>query len=174
MQKTFLKLSLILFSLSLASCSYKVSRMGYSEQETKPKSNDQKIIFKKMADIDSAAVVRVGRVELNDNGLTVNCQESDAIRQLITEAHQAGGQFVNIVEERRSDINSSCYRCLADIYRFTNDSLYDAQKSDPAFSPQNIQKAEAMDRKRNKKSITAAIIAGVVGGIIGGLFAASL
>lgn len=165
---------LILLLFFLTACSYKINRRGYKAPEEKLATNPQKIIFKMQADLDSINYEKVGSVELKDNGLTSNCHENDALARLKVEAFYAGGQLINIVEENRSDVKSTCYRCKADIYRIKNDSLLKSLNSDTIYAPQNLQKRVAQDRKKNNRSITGAIVGGILGGIIGGLLAASL
>jgi hypothetical protein len=126
------------------------------------------------AELDSMKYAKVGSVELKDNGLTSNCHEDDALAQLKIEAFYAEGQVVNIIEENRSSVESSCYRCKAEIYRIENDSLFKSLNSDTIYAPQNLQKRVAQDRKKNNRSIAGAILGGILGGIVGGLLASSL
>jgi len=110
----------------------------------------------------------VGQIKLGESGFSTKCKESDAIQILQREAATVGADLINIVEEKRPDAISSCYRCKATFYKYRKPGNLVAGSE--WYTTKNIDTRSKEDEKKN----TALILGGIIGGIIGGLLASQL
>jgi len=154
-----------LLAFILSSCSHRIGRIGYSEKPLDPSSTCDVIIQKEL-NIDETTNQKIGSVKLKDSGFSTACNELDAIAILKKEACSIGGNLVNIVEETRPNLMSSCYQCTADIYKIASDSLakkilvineYDSKKA--------VERVDE-DKKRNRTIFWTSFAVGFVIGFI--------
>ncbi len=104
--------ALSICTFSLNSCSYYVSRDGY--KTFTPKDTCDVYIYRYL--YDKSNLIYVGTIKLSESGLTINCDEDDAVAFLKKEACSANANIVNIIREYSPDNLSSCYRCDAELY----------------------------------------------------------
>lgn len=150
--------------LILSSCSYKINRTGYQASKSNLTS-DCDIVIKKYAAIDDS-MQKLGEIRLKDSGFTVSCSEADAIKLLKKEGCALNANLINITDEYRMDIKSTCYRCTAHFYRVKTDSTL---VSDARFAEDKIETRSKNDKKRTNAIIWSSILAGLVAGIVVGL-----
>jgi len=153
--------------LAISSCSFKVNRTGYQKTDTNLNSSVAIPIQRYQPIPDSVARV-VGEIKLGESGFSTRCKESDAIHILQREAATVGADLINIVEEKRPDVISSCYRCKATFYKYIKPG--NAVSGSEWYAAKNIDTRAKEDRKKT----TALIWGGVIGGIIGGFLASQL
>jgi outer membrane lipopolysaccharide assembly protein LptE/RlpB len=174
MKKQLLYLAFLSLIIFLGGCSYKIKRTAYKAPEEKQELNSQNVILKKQMGLKLPGLVKVGSVELKDNGFTSNCHENDALAQLKLEAQYAGGQLVNIIEDKRTDKKSTCYRCKAEIYQINNDSLLQNLQNDKIYEPKLLEERVLKDRKKNRQAIVGGVVGGIIGGLLAGLLVAAM
>ena len=109
---------------------------------------------------------KVGEVKLGESGFSTSCSEERALEILKKEACSLNADIINIIEERRPDVMSSCYRCRAEFYRYTDPEL--VIQSDESYHPAYVTQRVAKDKKNN----TAMVVSGVVIGVLLGFLSA--
>ena len=138
----FFPLLILIFLFS--SCSYRIVRGGYS----KPNSvhSDCDVIIKKQMSIPTS-LKKVGEIKLGDSGFSTSCSEEQAIGLLRKEACSLKANIINIVDESRPDLLSSCYRCRAEFYINTVDNT--TYQSDNQYNSENVKTRVSSDRTKN-------------------------
>ena len=156
MKKTILYSILI---ITITSCSHRIVRTGYQVKKT-DYSNCDIAIKKQMLVSDS--VQKVGEIKLGESGFSVSCSEADAIEILKNEGCALKANIINITEETRADFWSSCYRCKAEFYRYTNSEF--KVQSDQGYKSENIKNRVSKDRGKNTVMMIGAVVAGFLFG----------
>ncbi|NOR44409.1 MAG: hypothetical protein GQ534_02395 [Candidatus Delongbacteria bacterium] len=152
--------------LFLTSCtSYNITRSGYDIYDVKnSRINIEAVTIHKYGNFHTTDYERIGDIKLGDGPLTGNCSESNAIRMLREEAASIGADIVNVVDERRPDMISTCYRCQAEFYRSKDPSK--KIQSSVAFKDENINERERGDSGTFLVSAVVAITLGIVTGLL--------
>ncbi|MDX9773702.1 MAG: hypothetical protein RBT02_09850 [Bacteroidales bacterium] len=94
-----------------------------------------------------ASLKKVGEIKLGESGFSITCSEEHALELLRKEACSVNATIINIVEESRPDLLSSCYRCRAEFYINTDDNI--TYQSDEQYNSSNVDKRVSDDRIRN-------------------------
>jgi len=141
MNRTF---PLLILSLLLSSCSQRIVRSGYSKVNSE--YSDCDVIIKKQMDIP-ASLKKVGEIKLGDSGFSTNCSEEQALGLLRKEACSLKANIINIVEESRPDLLSSCYRCRAEFY--INPDAKTTYQTDNQYNTINVNTRVSADRTKN-------------------------
>lgn len=59
----------------------------------------------------------LGTIKLDEvYGIMANCQQEDAYKILREEACKMGANFIDIIQEAGPNLNSTCYKCIANFY----------------------------------------------------------
>ena len=158
------KLALISLSLALViGCTHTISRSGYILDDAKISSNCE-VQFEKNAPVDSSRDKIIGEVKLGDSGFSTSCGEDDALAILKKEACGAGANVVNIIEEKRSDIISSCYRVTALLIKTTGankqEEISGNYKHD--VDEKSVDQRVSADHARNTAIIIVSIVLGFI------------
>jgi hypothetical protein len=143
--------------LLLSGCTHRIVRTGY--QTGKSDYSDCNIAITRFMQVTDS-VLKIGEIKLGESGFSVACSESHAIQILKNEGCAIQADLINIVEENRPDLWSSCYRCRAEFYKFKNSPV--KIQSDHSYYPENVSTRVSRDRSRN----TALAVAGGVLGIV--------
>ena len=120
-----MKLPLLILVGCLASgCAASVSRIGYERPVAPPVASDpaadaQETSVLLTGDLrvvqgDSARLL--GRVRYRDGGFSTRCDEASALRLFRGDAESVGANVVLIINEKASDLWSTCYRAEAGLY----------------------------------------------------------
>lgn len=153
---------LILYSILLitfTSCSHRIVRTGYQVNKT-DYSNCDIVIKKQMLVSDS--VQKVGEIRLGESGFSVACSEADAIEILKNEGCALKADIINITEETRSNLWSSCYRCKADFYSDSNPEF--KAQNDEIYNSEDIKNRVSKDRNKNTLILVGSAVAGFLFG----------
>lgn len=110
------KFKYLLIVFLFFSCSYKVTRYDYKPIK-KVVNEPTEVIIKKNKILVGLPSTKIGTIKLDEKGFTKGCNEAAAMEILKREAISVGANFVNIVEEAEPDGYSTCYRCIADLYK---------------------------------------------------------
>lgn len=145
-------LSMILIG---ASCSHRIDRIGYQISKS-DNLNCELIVVKFMPQSDS--LQKIGEIKLGDTGFSVSCSEAHAIEILKNEACAIHADLINITEENRPDLWSSCYRCKAEFYKTNLSTPQPTTSSD--YKPEKIQTRVKDDKKNNTVVIILAAVLG--------------
>ena len=122
-----------------------IHRYGYQKRNSD--TINCKISFVRFQNYSDSVATKIGSIRLGETGFSVNCSETDAIEILKREGCTLGADIVNVKEESRADLWSSCYRCRADFYKLRD--IKNILKSDSTYLPQNVKERVSNDRKRN-------------------------
>lgn len=147
----------VLAILSLVSCSHRIVRHGYQTDKSAYKSCDV-IINKNIAVNDS--LQKVGEIVLGETGFSTSCSEAHAIEILTNEACAIDAHVINITEEKRPDLWSSCYRCTAEFYQYKSDMT--PLRSDEYYKAEHVNTRVEQDRQQNTVVTIIAVVAGFV------------
>lgn len=140
--KKVLPLFLLIFLFS--SCTHRIVRNGYSH--TNSNNLNCPVVIKKHMEIPGT-LKKVGEIKLGESGFSVSCSESAALQILRKEACSLNASIINIIEENRPDLLSSCYRCRAEFY--TNTDMGKTYQSDEQYSNPDVSTRVTQDRTRN-------------------------
>lgn len=149
MNRTF---PLLIFIFLLSSCSHRIVRSGYSKVNSG--YSDCDVIIKKQMNIP-ASLKKVGEIKLGDTGFSISCSEEHALELLRKEACSLKANIINIVEESRPDLLSSCYRCRAEFYINTDDNT--TYQNDNQYNSANVNTRVYADRTKNTFIVIGAI-----------------
>lgn len=141
MKKTAFHL-LILFLMS--GCTHRIVRTGYQINKSDYKNCD--IAVKKYMTVTDS-LEKVGEIKLGESGFAVACSETHALEILKNEGCALNANIVNIVEETRPDLLSSCYRCSAVFYRFKGSTM--KYTDNEYYKTPEVEKRVGKDRTRN-------------------------
>lgn len=153
---------LILYSLlfiTFTSCSHRIVRTGY--QVNKSDYSDCDIVIKKQM-LVSDSVQKVGEIKLGESGLSGACSEADAIEILKREGCALKADIINITEETRANLWSSCYRCKADFYSYSNPEF--KAQSDEIYNSEDVKNRVSKDRGNNTLILVGSVVAGFLFG----------
>ncbi len=111
-------------------CTHVVRRKGY-RISTEKSSSECSLVFCKDAEITTDCDSIIGTVKLRDSGFSHHCSEADAVAILKNEGCAVGADVINIIDEERPDISSTCYRVKAQL-------LKKKKCSDRTFSDEEV------------------------------------
>ena len=147
----------LLLFLLLSSCTHRIVRSGY--QLSNSYQNDCNVVIKKFMHVTDS-IQKIGEIKLGESGLAVACSEAHAIKILNNEACGIRADIVNIVEENRPDLWSSCYRCRAEFYKYKISPVQ--IQSNEMYNQENIKKRVSQDRGKNTVIAIMAALAGIL------------
>lgn len=150
-------ISVVTVLMVLSSCSHSIHR---SYDKLPPADNQTEITILRYVDIPNEIATEIASVKLNDSGFSTSCNELDAIKILLSEAESLGADFIVISEEIRPDGWSSCYRCTAEFYVYSNNHVY---TMDPYYNNFSLENRVKVDRKNQAGLIIGTIVGSVVG-----------
>ncbi len=133
---------ILLFLIS--SCTHRIVRTGYLINKSDYKNCD--IIIKKFMTITDS-LQKVGEIKLGESGFAVACSEALALEILKNEGCTLNANIVNIVDETRPDLWSSCYRCSAEFYKFKVSTM--KPQNNEYYKSGEVDKRVSKDRTRN-------------------------
>ncbi len=155
-------LVITILSFTFFSCSHKISRVGYTLDESQWKQCD--IPIKKNIEVNNDSLKLVGKISIDDTGFSTKCNQTEAVKILKSEACALEADLIVITEEKQANFASSCYRCKASFYKgdFSADTLLANKATE--FSAYDIAKEDAEAKKKNR---TAFWVSFGVGFVIG-------
>lgn len=150
--------------LWLSGCSHRIVRTGYNKHNEP--LNSCEVVIKRNIAIPDADATKVGEIKLGESGLSITCSEKAAIELLTKEACSVDADLILITKERRPDLWSSCYRCNAVFYKFTNNNVKQNYESDSSYNNIEVRKRVRNDRGNVAIMTIAATVIGIFGGLI--------
>ncbi len=145
----------LILLLLITGCSHRIVRIGYEKNESI--IPDCEIVIKKQMSIPTY-LQKVGEIRVGESGFSIGCNEANALEILRQEGCSLNATIININEEYRPDLWSSCYRCKAEFYINTDDST--TYQNDVRYSPQNVNKRVSQDQIRNTIIAVGAVALG--------------
>ena len=163
-RKSFLVFGVLLTLLSISSCTHRIVRSGYEQTKTTAVDCHVPIVREQLAD---TLAEEIGQIKLGESGFSTACSESHALTILKKEACAIGADFVVITEENRPDLWSSCYRCEAKFYRFS-------QKQYELLLTNELSQTTVKESVEEDKDKNGAVVLGIIGGVVGFVIGYSL
>lgn len=109
----------LLAVFGIASCSPKISSNLSNPQQELPV--DEKVA---LLDIDHSLpenIIKVGELRYQDSGFSTNCSFNSLMTQARSEARKNGANLVKVVDKKKPDLWSSCYRLKLELYNYSGD-----------------------------------------------------
>jgi tetrahydromethanopterin S-methyltransferase subunit G len=153
--RIFFLLLLFLPLILLVSCNHSIWRSNY--QPNKGEFSKCQVVFIKTVQAGDT-FVKVGEVELKDSNYSIHCNEAHALELLEKEACALNANVVKVVNEKRPNIGSSCYRCKAEIYKLKQPVA--ELKSDAYYTNEELEKRIKKDKNRNAGLLFSSVIVG--------------
>jgi hypothetical protein len=66
-------------------------------------------------------IIKVGDLRFQDTGFTSDCSFNSLMNRARIEARQNGANIVKVIEKKKPDLWSSCYRLKIELYRYDGD-----------------------------------------------------
>nr|WP_321409934.1 hypothetical protein [uncultured Carboxylicivirga sp.] len=130
--------------ISISSCSHRIVRNGY--QISKSDYKNCEIQITKFINYNDS-IEKIGEIILGESGISVSCSEAHAIEILNNEGCAINADLINITEETRPDLWSSCYRCKADFLKYKDPSSKPFKSE--YYQEENVNNRVSDDRARN-------------------------
>lgn len=128
------RIILILSLAMLMGCSSTMTRTGYSLKSLQTNKNAQcDIPIKKNFPHSRNEIEILGSIRAGDSGLSVKCGEAYVLKRFQQEACALGADLINITDESRFDILSTCYRAKAEFLRFKDRTKAKDLVPDPVY-----------------------------------------
>lgn len=116
------KIVLIILLLSitgLTSCSPKITSNFTNPQ---PKlSIDDKVALLDIEHKLPEKTTKVGNLRFQDSGFSTDCSFNSLMNQARIEARKSGANIVKVINKKRPDLWSSCYRLKIELYKYDGD-----------------------------------------------------
>lgn len=114
-----IKILLLVTVMGITGCSPKVTS-NLSNPQAKLSLDDQVALL----DIEHKLpenVIKVGDLRFQDSGFSTDCSFNSLMARARTEARKAGANIVKVVDKKKPDLWSSCYRLKIELYRYNGD-----------------------------------------------------
>ena len=122
-QQCMKKMTKILFLITvigITSCSPKISSNFINPQ---PKlSIDEKVALLDIEhNLPKNNIIKVGELRFQDSGFSTDCSFNSLMTQARNEARKNGANIVKVVDKKKPDLWSTCYRLKIDLYKYDKD-----------------------------------------------------
>lgn len=154
---------LVIAAFLFTNCGHRIVRTGYDID--KAQYRECEVAIKKNIVISELQATKVGQIKLGESGFSFVCNEADAIEIMKHEACALNANLIVVIDENRSDLWSSCYRCTAEFYKYQQNSTT-RLVSDEAYDQKNVKKRVKNDRLRNNAIRVGAFGLGLLTGYL--------
>ncbi|MFH4964256.1 hypothetical protein V8G69_04570 [Gaetbulibacter sp. M235] len=117
--KQITKMLFLITVIGITSCSPKITSNFTNPQ---PKlSIDENVA---LLDIDNNLpenVVKVGELRFQDSMFSTDCSFNSLMNQARVEARKNGANIVKVIDKKKPDLWSSCYRLKIELYKYDGD-----------------------------------------------------
>ncbi|MEP5501105.1 MAG: hypothetical protein ABJP80_03105 [Algibacter sp.] len=115
MTKTLFLITVIGFT----SCSPKISSNFVNPQ---PKlSIDENVALLDIEHHLPKNIIKVGELRFQDSGFSTDCSFNSLMTQARNEARKNGANIIKVVDKKKPDLWSSCYRLKIELYKYNGD-----------------------------------------------------
>ncbi len=117
--KLMTKILFLITIIGFTNCSPKLSTNFTNAQ---PKlSIDDKVAFLDIEHNLPENIIKVGKLRFQDSGFSTDCNFNSLLNKARIEARKNGANIVKIIDKKKPDIWSTCYRLKIELYRFNGD-----------------------------------------------------
>lgn len=150
---------LIVISVFFINCSHNITRIGYTIDPT----TNEDCVINIVRDEQFNEKEKIGELKIGDTGFSTKCNEKDAISLIKKEGCKSGANIANIIDEKRIDVWSSCYRATIEFYKTNIDTL---QLDSNYYSENNIVERKSEDNKKSIGIMVGALVGGFLFGFL--------
>jgi len=155
---------LVVMIVLTISCAPKIIRHGY--EITQEQKNNCDIAITQNKEFTEDVTEIISRIEIDDTGFTVNCDEKEIINILKTEGCSMNADVINIIQEKRPDFWSTCYRASAEFIRLNENVNNEPIMSDAKYQESEINKRMIDDRAGRVIRMGVSAVIGLVIGFL--------
>ena len=118
--KKMTKILFLITVIGITSCSPKISSSFINPQ---PKlSIDEKVALLDIEhNLPKNNIIKVGELRFQDSGFSTDCSFNSLMTQARNEARKNGANIVKVVDKKKPDLWSTCYRLKIDLYKYDKD-----------------------------------------------------
>ncbi|REG87896.1 hypothetical protein [Winogradskyella sediminis] len=117
--KQLTKMLFLITVIGFTSCSPKISSNFINPQ---PKlSIEQKVALLDIGHKLPKNLTKIGDLRFQDSGFSTDCSFNSLMNQARMEARKNGANIVKVVDKKKPDLWSSCYRLKIELYRYDGD-----------------------------------------------------
>ncbi|QNK77958.1 MULTISPECIES: hypothetical protein [Winogradskyella] len=118
--KKMTKILFLITVIGITSCSPKISSNFINPQ---PKlSIDEKVALLDIEhNLPKNNIIKVGELRFQDSGFSTDCSFNSLMTQARNEARKNGANIVKVVDKKKPDLWSTCYRLKIDLYKYDKD-----------------------------------------------------
>ena len=117
--KKITKILFLILIIGFTSCSPKISSNFTNPQ---PKlSIEEKVALLDIEHKIPENLIKVGGLKFQDSGFSTDCSFNSLMTQARNEARKNGANIVKVIEKKKPDFWSSCYRLKIDLYKYDGD-----------------------------------------------------
>ncbi|MFL0083035.1 hypothetical protein V2647_03815 [Tenacibaculum maritimum] len=114
------KILLLIAVIGIASCSPKITSSFTNRQ---PKiSIDEKVALLDIKHELPKNLIKVGEVRFQDSGFSTDCSFNSLMNKARVEARENGANIVKVVDKKKPNLWSSCYRLKIELYKYDGDT----------------------------------------------------
>lgn len=117
--KQMTKMLLLMAVIGFTSCSPKISSNFTNPQ---PKlSIDENVALLDIEHKLPENTLKIGDLRFQDSGFSTDCSFNSLMTQARNEARKNGANIVKVVDKKKPDLWSSCYRLKIELYKYDGD-----------------------------------------------------
>ncbi|MGB1314344.1 hypothetical protein [Bizionia paragorgiae] len=117
--KNFTRLLFIITVIGITSCSPKITSNFTNRQPEL--TVDDKIALLDIEHSLPENTVKVGELRFQDSGFSTDCSFNSLMTQARDEARKNGANIVKVVDKKKPDLWSSCYRLRIELYKYNGE-----------------------------------------------------
>ena len=113
------KMLFLITVIGFTSCSPKITSNFTNPQ---PKlSIDEKVALLDIEHKLPKSITKIGNLRFQDSGFSTDCSFNSLMNQARSEARKNGANIVKVVNKKKPDLWSSCYRLRIEFYKYDGD-----------------------------------------------------
>ena len=113
------KMLFLITVIGIISCSPKI-KSNFTNPQPKL-SIDEKVALLDIEHKLPDNVLKVGDLRFQDSGFSTDCSFNSLMTQARNEARKNGANIVKVVDKKKPDLWSSCYRLKIELYKYDGD-----------------------------------------------------
>ncbi|WP_117883471.1 hypothetical protein [Aureibaculum luteum] len=113
------KILILITVIGITSCSPKISS-NFTNPQSKLSINE-KVALLDIEHILPKNIVKVGELRFQDSGFTTDCSFNSLMNQARNEARINGANIVKVIDKKKPNLWSTCYRLKIELYKYTGD-----------------------------------------------------
>ena len=117
--KQITKMLFLIIVIGVTSCSPKITSNFINPQ---PKlAIDEKVALLDIEHKLPENIVKVGELRFQDSGFSTDCSFNSLMNKARIEARKNGANVVKVIDKKKPDLWSSCYRLKIELYKYDGD-----------------------------------------------------